>query len=110
MTQKQERTFAFRQIFMLLLCVCLTLGILFQPVRSTVSYITSLSATCVNTFTAEEGSEPPVPPTDPDTPDTPAMGEESYFEWGLLAWLLSIAGLAVTCLLWRREITDKKHR
>lgn len=62
MTENKELTFVFKQFFMLVLCVSLAAGLCSQPLKSTVSYISSLSETCVNTFTGERAEPVPSEP------------------------------------------------
>ncbi len=110
MTQSRGWAFACKQLFLLSLCACLIFGLFSRPVKSTASYITSLSATCVNTFTGEESTEPSVPTTDPDVstepdvPESPQTGDNSHFKWYILGMFVSLAGLAVTWKLRRNEI------
>lgn len=93
MTRGRAWRFAFKHLFLLTLCVCLLAGLSSKPVKTTVSYVTSLSATCVNTFTGEGQTEPE--PSDPSTdPDSPPTGDNTHREWYVLGVLISLAGLA----------------
>ena len=65
---KKRRRFWTRTAFSLLtICTCIFTLFNTQPIKGSTAYITSLSPTCVNVFSAEDGTDtppdPPVPPT-----------------------------------------------
>ena len=105
MAKRKNLSFLLKQFFLLVLCVCLTIGLCSQPVKSTVSYITSLSATCVNTFTGEE-IKPNPPSPGPDDPDTPSTGDNSHLEWYIFGMLISLAGFVITLRLGCKKESD----
>lgn len=112
MAKNKVLPFVFKQFSLLTLCGCLTATLFSQLGKSTVSYITSLSVTCVNTFTGEgqtEPDQPTLPPTDADSLDDPPTGDDSYLEWYVIGMLASLAGLMVT---WKgaKEILHKCKR
>lgn len=72
--------------------ICIVLLVCLPQVKSTVCYISSFSATCVNTFTGEGPIAPD--PTAPQEP-TPATGETVRLGWYIASALLGLAGMAV---------------
>lgn len=98
MKKSKVRLFAHRYCIPAALGLCLLCGLILQPVKSTASYITSLSMTCVNTFTAEKTQSPSTPeqPENPD--DTPPTGDDSHWTWYLLGAGASLGGIA---LIWK---------
>ena len=112
MTRHRICLIACKQFILLLLCVCLISGIYSQQIKGTVSYITSLSVICVNTFAgdADLPPEPSTPPMDPEDPGTPPTGDGRNLEWYVIGMLTSIAALM---LLWkadRHKERSKKNR
>ena len=53
MTKHRDRSFLLRQLCWLSLGLCLVAGLCAQPIKRSMAYVTSLSATCVNTFVGE---------------------------------------------------------
>ncbi len=102
MAKSKIAPFVLKQFFVLLLCVCLIAGICCRPVESTISYITSFSDTCVNTFEGEAPDEPRPPlPTPPET------GESSEPDWYMVGMLLCLAGFVFIWKIgYRREKPD----
>ena len=112
MTENKELTFVFKQFFMLVLCVSPAAGLCSQPLKSTVSYISSLSETCVNTFTGERaepvpsepGQDEPGKPENPGNAESPPTGDYIQSEWYVFGMLVGLAGIAATVRSGRREI------
>lgn len=102
MTRPKNLPFIFKRLSSLALCLCLMAAVCTKPAGSTVSYVTSLSATCVNTF-AGEGQEGPQEPGTAVVPENPPTGDSSHGEWYGAALLISLAGAAITWRLGRKR-------
>lgn len=106
MTKKEKHLLLFKSFFLLAICVCLTIGLYTQTVKGTTAYVTSLSVTCVNTFTGESQTEPSQPTepseSEPNVPPKPPTGDSSHIGWYLAAMLLGASGIAVG-LIWTRK-------
>lgn len=120
MTKRRNLSFLFRQLCWLSLGLCLIAALCAQPLKNTLAYVTSLSATCVNTFVGEEqgvtaptgsgSSTSPAPsgtteseaPTVPTVPPSsasaqdPPTGENGHAAWLVPVMLISLSGLALT--------------
>ena len=78
MTKKEKHLLLFKSFFLLAICVCLTIGLYTQTVKGTTAYVTSLSVTCVNTFTGESQTEPsqPTEPSESEPMFLPNLQQE----------------------------------
>ncbi len=110
MAENRGLTPALKQFFLLVLCVSLAACLCSQPLKSTVSYISSRSETCVNTFTGEMTE--PVPsepgrdepePENPGNSESPPTGEYIRSEWYVFGMLIGLAGFAATAKLGSRK-------
>lgn len=102
MTKPKDLAFIFKRLLLPALCLCLMAVVCMKPVESTVSYVTSLSATCVNTFTGE-GQEGPEEPGKPVQTENPPTGDSSHAEWYGAVLLLSLVGAVITWRLGRKR-------
>ncbi len=97
---KKKLPFVCKQLCLILLCVCLLCGLCLQTATTTVSYVTSLSATCVNTFSGEIVDEPAEPVTRPEQvqgeSDIPPTGSR----YAAIGASVLFVGLAGATLLW----------
>ncbi len=109
MNQNKFFQIALRQTFLPVLYICLAITLFSQPVRSSVSYITSLSVTCVNTFTCEGQikPDPSAKPTDPVDPSTPVTGDDGLLKKYALGMSISLAVFAATLKLGHKKILHK---
>lgn len=115
MIRAENISFILKKAFLLILFLCLIIGFCLNPVKSTVSYITSLSVTCVNTFTGEGYVKPtdptnpenPSKPTDPtkptEKPDNPPTSDSNYTDLYIAAMLICVAGVVIACKIWRKK-------
>lgn len=69
MTPSRSLALACKWAALLSVFVCLISAVLSLSVRGTTAYISSLSVTCVNTFSSDEVSDPDRP-QEPDNPPT----------------------------------------
>ena len=106
MTKKEKHLLLFKSFFLLAICVCLTIGLYTQTVKGNTAYVTSLSVTCVNTFTGESQTEPSQPTepseSEPNVPSKPPTGDSNQIGWYLAAMLLGASGI-VGGLMWTRK-------
>lgn len=129
---KKEKPFSFiKSFFLLAMCFCLIFGLYTQTVKSTVAYVTSLSATCVNTFTSEEkpDTEKPIEPENPEVPKepevpekeptkpkepVPSTGDNSRIGWYIAAMLISMSAMAILFFYNGKEaytgVSNKKEK
>lgn len=69
MTRSRTLALACKWAALLSVFVCLISAVLSLSVRGTTAYMSSLSVTCVNTFSSDEVSDPDKP-QEPDNPPT----------------------------------------
>ncbi|MGN0172178.1 MAG: hypothetical protein ACI39E_05300 [Acutalibacteraceae bacterium] len=106
MNRSKPLSFAAKPLLLLALCICLIFGVMSQPVTDTVSYVTSLSATCVNTFTSD-GQTEPGPSVPSGESGIPPTGDSSHAQWYAVGMLVALAGLAV---VWKSGQKRKWNR
>ena len=116
MTKTEKHFSFFKSFFLLAMCICLTVSLYMQAIKSTAAYVTSLSATCVNTFTEDVQTDPEKPiepekpeettkpsgPSETDKPSAPSTGDNSHIGWYIVAMMISMAAMAVI-FFWSRK-------
>lgn len=94
----------FKTMFKILLGISIIIYFYVVPVRSTTSYITSLSPDCVNTFTVSDKdiSEEVKPPINIET-EAQDTGDINHSKWYITGMLISILGMVLI-----RKLNHKK--
>ena len=77
MTRSRTLALACKWAALLSVFVCLISAVLSLSVRGTTAYMSSLSVTCVNTFSSDEVSDPDKP-QEPDNPPTSDADADAF--------------------------------
>lgn len=84
----------FKHTFFIILCLIFAFFLYTQPLKSTITYVTSLSKTCVNTFASHPDDSIPLP----EKPGIPQeTGDIHHLQWYQITTIIGIVGLIVVC-------------